>query len=77
MRPFRTLGYALSGLVLLAALHVGAYYATVEKLYASSGINGSRWVIIAPVYAIEGSSLFFGPAHELDRWFRPDYWARR
>jgi hypothetical protein len=78
--PLRELGYAISFLVLLAALYVGAYYAMVERtehihgFMIGIGMRDPPTVKLKYRYGGEWSMAFFYPAHDIDRRLRPDLW---
>jgi hypothetical protein len=76
--PLRELGYAVGFLVLLAALYVGAYFATVERSLFGAGINADwpdqPWLPWYPRIESEWTHPFFAPMHVVDLKLRPDYW---
>ena len=60
-------------IVLLPAAYMGAYYALLKERFYTG--PRSPWSPV-PVYHIEASWLdsALGPAHDIDREIRPDYW---
>jgi hypothetical protein len=68
--PLRELGYAIAFLFVMAALYVGAYWATVQRT-----VNGFESVV--PVYRTRNDFLsnIFAPVHGLDRKVRDRYWS--
>jgi hypothetical protein len=74
--PLRELGYAIGFIVVLTAIYVGAYYATVERARPAVMIWGSEpWPRHAE-YRIGGdvSAAFISPMERLDRKLFPESW---
>jgi hypothetical protein len=76
--PLRELGHATGFIVLLTALYVGAYYATVERsslrLCKLPDQNVPLCFPWYPMIESDTTCSIFSPMHELDLRFRPDYW---
>jgi hypothetical protein len=81
--PLRELGYAIGFIVLLTALYVGAYYATVERrlgrvIRGGKGSSDSQRIFIGAIYAkypMDWLNPFFSPMYDLDLRMRPDFWS--
>jgi hypothetical protein len=72
--PLRECGYALGVVVLLAAIYVGSYYATVQPKYFRMP-PGDRACLVEYRLDDEGwLKVFFAPMHDLDRQIRPEWW---
>jgi hypothetical protein len=72
--PWKELGYAIGFVVLLAAIYVGAYYATVEPATLWLGPYPNQDKMAIPTYHLPNCESFFSPAHEMDKRLRPDVW---
>jgi hypothetical protein len=67
----------LAAIILLAAIYVGCYFATVYQGDPMAG-NPHLGAFIGARYRIFGSSVYpiFRPIHQIDRdLLRPAYWA--
>jgi hypothetical protein len=78
--PLRECGYALTFIVVLLGLYLGAYFAMVERVDFGELIASSR-PYLGPArpfafYRFGGdwSQSFFYPAHALDRRIRAELW---
>jgi hypothetical protein len=75
--PLRECGYALGVVVLLVGLYVGSYYAMVEKweLRVGGEKHGGTITVVLYSFGDERAVWFFGLAHKVDAWLRPDMWG--
>jgi hypothetical protein len=73
----RELDYAIGFVVVLAAVYVGAYYATVRREVVTEHTDGRRFAVSAYPFMREELDLLFRPIHEIDRAIRPEYWQLR
>jgi hypothetical protein len=73
--PLRECGYAIAVVVVLLVLYGGAYLAMMERVDVGISSKAGEQTPIA-LYRFGGESTpwFFGPAHEVDRWIRPELW---
>jgi hypothetical protein len=74
--PLRECGYALGFFALLLAIYVGSYCAMVERwelVFGSATYQETR-VVALYRFGDEHAVWFFGPAHKVDGWLRPDMW---
>jgi len=77
--PWKVVGYALWILLLLLAVYVGTYFATVQRRPVGETV---RWEPDRIYLAVEqepayqfGGNTFFEPLHRIDRMVRANYWA--
>jgi hypothetical protein len=79
--PLRDALIALAAFVLLNALYVGSYYATVEinQRARCIGEKSKSLQPLQPMYAVGGEVAFsfYSPWHQIDRKIRPDYWTEK
>ena len=74
----RQFGYAIVAVLLLLAIYVGAYYATVEREMTPIHVFGRGWSMeffVAYRFAPEVSEALFRPMHKIDRAIRSEYWT--
>jgi hypothetical protein len=67
----------LLSLLLIPAAYVGAYYGMQDGCTADLDPSGRVIPEYRPVYRVGGAMVEYAlwPAHQLDRWLRPDHWA--
>jgi hypothetical protein len=69
------MGYVVAGLVVLAALYVGAYYAMVKPSPLSFFAGVGPWPMETRYrFGGEVSASIFAPLEQLDRRFFPARW---
>ena len=76
-KHFSVVGAAFLCLLLIPVIYAASYLAMVERETVSAMTANGCFTRHSLAYRAGGDAafVFFAPAHDVDRWLRPDYWT--